>query len=203
MMPVEGESRAASQFSAGSSARAASPERVCRSATPLASACALIDCSFAVSLRRGRDDQLAAIAMRDAVIAAILIERRLAADAHPRHQAAGLVIDAGVDHLAVARRGHGADTLGRLQHDHLAAGLRQPPRDRKTDHPRTDNDALDLVHSPLQIRIAGYRINARLVQWLPRPGSIGPQVIASVCGCPFAATHSGFISGRFARLRSR
>ena len=85
--------------------------------------------------------------MRDAVIPAISIERMLAADAHPRHQAARRVIDAGVDHLAVARRGDGADPLGRLQHDHLAAGLRQPPRDGKTDHPRTDNDALDLVHS--------------------------------------------------------
>ena len=69
MMPVEGESRAASQFSAGSSARAASPESVCMSSTPLASAWALIDCSFSVSFGRRRDDQLAAIAMRDAVIA--------------------------------------------------------------------------------------------------------------------------------------
>jgi hypothetical protein len=59
------------------------------SSTPLASACALIDCSFSVSFGRRRDDQLAAIAMRDAVIAAIGIERLLAADAHPRHQAAG------------------------------------------------------------------------------------------------------------------
>ena len=97
-------------------------------------------------LRRRRDDQLAAIAMRDAVVAAIAVERVLAADAHLRHQAAGAVIDAGVDHLAVARGGHGADALGRLQHDHFAAGLGQPPRDRKPDHPRSDNDAINLVH---------------------------------------------------------
>ena len=101
-------------------------------------------CGF---LRRRRNDQLAAIAMRDAVIAAIAIERALAADAHPRHQASCRIIDAGVDHLAVARRGDGADALGRLQDDDLAPGLRQPPRDRKTDHARTDNDALNLVHS--------------------------------------------------------
>jgi len=44
-IPVEGESRAASQFSAGSSARAASPESVSRSLTPLASPGARIDCS--------------------------------------------------------------------------------------------------------------------------------------------------------------
>ena len=49
MIPVEGDSSAASQFSAGSSARAASPESVCMSVTPLASAWARIDCSFSAS----------------------------------------------------------------------------------------------------------------------------------------------------------
>ena len=146
MMPVDGDSRAASQFSAGSSARAASPGSSCRSSTPLASACARIDCSFSVSCGCRRDDQLAAIAMRDAVVAAILVQRVLAADAHLRHQAAGAVIDAGVDHLAVARGGHGADALGGLQHDHFAARLGQPPCDRKADHPRSDDDAINLVH---------------------------------------------------------
>ena len=97
-------------------------------------------------LRRRRDDQLAAIAMRDAVVAAVSVERVLAADAHLRHQAAGAVVDAGMDHLAVARGGHGADALGGLQHDHFAARLGQPPRDRKPDHPRSDDDAINLVH---------------------------------------------------------
>ena len=179
MMPVEGDNSAASQFSAGSSARASVPERVLRSSTPLASACALIDCSFSASLRRGRDDQLAAIAVRDAVIPAVSIERPLAADAHPRHQAARLVVDAGVDHLAVAGGRHRADRLGRLQQDHLAAGLRQPPRHRETDHARTDNDALNLVHSRLQAhRSWNNRINVRLVKWLPVPGQSRPRIIA-------------------------
>src|SRR5712671_4455656 len=97
-------------------------------------------------IRRRRDDQLAAVAMRDAVVAAILIKRALAADAHPRHQAPRRIIDAGVDHFAVARRRYGADALRRLQDDYLAARLRQPPRDGETDHPRTDNDTLNLVH---------------------------------------------------------
>jgi hypothetical protein len=52
--------------------------------------------------RRGCDDQLAAVAMRNAVIGAIPIQRVPAADAHLRHQAAGAVVDAGMDHLAVA-----------------------------------------------------------------------------------------------------
>src|SRR5712664_1044522 len=98
-------------------------------------------------LRRCCDDQLAAIAMRNAVIRTVFIEGTLTADAHPRHQAAGRIIDAGVDHFAVARRGNGADTFGRFQNDHLAAGLCQPPGDGKTDHPRTDDDALNFVHS--------------------------------------------------------
>src|SRR5207244_11413153 len=93
-----------------------------------------------------RDDQLAAIAMGNAVIAAILVERALAAHAHLRHQAAGAVIDAGVDHLAVAGGGDGADALGSLEHDHFAARLGQPPCDREPDHPSSDDDAIDLVH---------------------------------------------------------
>ena len=100
-------------------------------------------------IRRRRDDQLTAVAMRDAVIAAVLIQRALAADAHPRHQAPRRIIDAGVDHLAVARRGCGPDTFRRLQDDYLAACLRQPPRDGEADHPRTDNDALNFIHSQL------------------------------------------------------
>ena len=96
--------------------------------------------------RRGGDDQLAAIPVRDAVLAAITVERMLAGDAHARHQAPRLVVDAGVDHFAVARRRDGADALGRFQHDHLAPGLREPPRHRKADHASPDHDALDLVH---------------------------------------------------------
>ena len=84
--------------------------------------------------------------MRNALFAAVSIQRLFAADAHPRHQAARPVVDAGVDHLAVARGGDGADPLGRFQHDHLAAALSQPPRHGKTDHSRTDDDALDLFH---------------------------------------------------------
>src|SRR4029453_15221480 len=96
--------------------------------------------------RRRRHDQLAAIAMRNAVVAAIPVERVLAAYAHLRHQAAGAVIDPGVDPLAVAGRGDGADALSGLEHDYFAAGLGQPPCDREPDHPRSDDNAIDLVH---------------------------------------------------------
>src|SRR3981081_1191740 len=95
--------------------------------------------------------------MRNAVIPTVFIEGALAADTHPRHQAAGRIIDAGVDYLAVARRGNGSDTFRGLQDDHLAAGLCQPPRDRKTDHPRHHDHALNFVHTQLR---SGARLEA-------------------------------------------
>src|SRR5579863_9878156 len=96
--------------------------------------------------RRGSHDQLAAIAVRNALVTTIAVKGMLAGNAHPRHQTVRPIIDAGVNDLAVARRGHGPDSLGRLQHDHLAAASCEPPRNGKADHPRTDDDALDLVH---------------------------------------------------------
>ena len=97
-------------------------------------------------------DQLAAVLVGNAVLAAVMVQGLFAADAHPRHQASGGIVDAGVDHLAVARRGDGADALSRFQHDHLAAGLGQPARDRKADDASTNNDALNLVHGQLGVR---------------------------------------------------
>ena len=119
-------------------------------------------------LRRRRDDQLAAIAMRNALVAAVTVQRLLAADAHPRHQAARPVIDAGMDHFAVARGGDGADSLGGFQHDHLAAALCQPPRHGKADHSRTDDDALDLFHVKILIRIL-VRQPVQLMRQMTRP----------------------------------
>src|SRR6185312_13149486 len=98
-------------------------------------------------LRRGRNNQLAAIAMRDAVIGAVTVERLLAGNAHPRHLASSLVIDSGVDHFAVSRRGHGADAFGGFQYDHFAPGHGQPPGYRETHDPRADDDAFDPVHA--------------------------------------------------------
>ena len=96
---------------------------------------------------RGGDDQFAAISVRNAVVGAVPVQELLARDAQPRHQASRFVVDAGVDHLAVARGGHGADALGLFQHDHLAPGLRKLPCHGKADHARPDNDALNPVHS--------------------------------------------------------
>ncbi len=77
------------------------------------------------------------------------VQRPPAGDAEPRHQAAGGVVDAGVDHLAVARGRFGADRLRGFQHDHLAPRLRQRARHREADHPGSHHHAIDLVHPVL------------------------------------------------------
>ena len=145
MMPVEGESRAASQFSAGSSARAASRQQL-QIVDAIGFGMRPDRLQFFGFARCRRDDQLSAIAMGNAVARAILVKLAFTAYAHPRHQAAGLVIDAGMDHLAVPRGGDRADALSRFQHDHFATGLGEAPRDRQTDHARPNYDALNLVH---------------------------------------------------------
>ena len=146
MIPVEGDSSAASQFSAGSSARAAVARKRLHAFDAVGLGVRADRLQLLGFLRRRGHDQLAAIAMRNAVIGAISVQRAPAADAHLRHQAAGAVVDPGMDHLAVARGGHRADALGLIQHDHFAAGPSQPARDRKPDHPGSDNDAINSVH---------------------------------------------------------
>ena len=122
-------------------------------------------------LRRGCNDEFAAIAMRNAVIGAVLVKRLLAADAHPRHQAAGRIVDAGVDDFAVARGGNRADPLRRLQNDDLAAGLGQPTGDGETDHAGTDNDTLNFVHLQSRSGLVDDRSDARGMA----PGPVGDQ----------------------------
>jgi hypothetical protein len=77
-----------------------------------------------------------------------------------------------VDDLAVTRRCNGADSFGRFEDDDLAAGLRQPARDRKTDHAGTDYDALNFFHFAVRIRawLADFRSGTG--ELTPRPGSI-------------------------------
>jgi hypothetical protein len=98
-------------------------------------------------LLRGRDDQLAAIVVRHAAVAAEIVEAALAVDAGARDQAAGGVVDAGMDDLAVAGRGLGADALGGVEHQHLAPGQRQGAGDGEPDHAGADHDRIELLHA--------------------------------------------------------
>ena len=154
-MPVDGDSSAATQWSAGSR-----PRRL-RRAEPF-------DIVDAVGARRGGDpfegrdlalfggdDQLAELRERHPVLAAIGVEPPAPVDAAGRLEAALWVIDAAVDDLAVARGGLKADRPGAFEHQHLAAGQRQGPRRGEPDDPGADHDAFDLVHIRSPLSFAG------------------------------------------------
>ena len=69
------------------------------------------------------DDELAAVVVFDAARLAVGIQGAVAGDAEARLQAARRVVEAGVDHAAVARRGDGA----RMMSPPRATALRGPP----------------------------------------------------------------------------
>ena len=155
MMPVEGERRAAVQDSAGSSASASSRRQQGQVGHPVGGGAALDGFELARLLLVGRHDQLAAAGVRHAALPAIVVEHVLALDAGARHQAAGGVVDAGVDHLGVARGGLGADPLRGVQHQHLAPGERQRARHRQADDAGADHHAIEFVHRFLLAHFAG------------------------------------------------
>ena len=105
MIPVEGESSAATQRSAGSSRCACLAVSHCKSSTPFARA-------VLATRSKTRDfaffsgyDRLANLDMRDSMIAAIGVKALALGDAAACFQAAGRIIKPAMNHLAVARRG--------------------------------------------------------------------------------------------------
>src|ERR1700730_8321056 len=75
----------------------------------------------------GRDDELAAAPMRDAALATEVVQALAARDAQACLERAARIIDAGVDHLAVARAGTGSEALGGFKNQYLAAPQRELP----------------------------------------------------------------------------
>src|SRR5690606_27329240 len=71
---------------------------------------------------------------------AVLIEQLLARDAEARLQAVFRIIDAGMDHLAVARRRLLPEMAMTLEDEHLAARCRQRTGNGEADNPCADND---------------------------------------------------------------
>ena len=74
------------------------------------------------------------------------VEHRAAAHAQLGLQRPARIVDARVNHLAVARTRADADPFARLQHDDFAAARRQRPRNGESDHARPNHHAFDLVH---------------------------------------------------------
>jgi len=114
MMPVSGERSAAVQESAGSSRRAAAPSISSSPSTPLARPWGLDRFEPGKLGVSGGDDQLTAFAMRQPHGGAKVIEQPAARRAQPGTRRAGRIVDAGMNHLAVARRDTGADRGPRL-----------------------------------------------------------------------------------------
>ena len=133
MMPVDGDSSAPTQATSGSSARAALAPSGSRSVTPFLAAVSWMAASFGSWLSLRRHQQLAAARVRHVVLGAEGVEQLLAAHAQRGPQAARRIVDAGVDHLAVARARLRADQLVLLQHHRLVAGHGQRARDGQPD----------------------------------------------------------------------
>jgi hypothetical protein len=143
-MPVLGECNAATHSSCGSSARASACQQHqvidAVGGRLLAYALQLRDCAWLVH------DQLAAAPVAYAAFGAVGIQQCLAFHAQPGLERALRVIDAGVDHLAVARTGARAYGVGGFKHHHLPALQGQRARHGQTHHARAHHHTIDLVH---------------------------------------------------------
>ena len=146
MMPVEGDSSAATPFSAGSiSATWSWPSRLrSKHAVGLCMRLDLVEPGGLFC--RGGDNQLAQPAVRNAAALAIGVEPIAAFDAEPGLEAARRIVDAGMDDFTVAARGLGADPALLLRHDHLATGTGQGARDGQADHTGADNQTISRFH---------------------------------------------------------
>ena len=139
MMPVEGESSAASQWSAGSSAWAASPESVCRSGNTVGLGMRPDDPPASVPASHRCDDQLAAVSIRMPSLTAVTYSACLPLT----HIRAIWLIAGHRIHMmnSLSARRSWSDPSSSFQHDDLATSLGQSPRHGKADHSRTDDDA--------------------------------------------------------------
>ncbi|MCY1544893.1 hypothetical protein D9M68_808030 [compost metagenome] len=97
--------------------------------------------------RRVGDDQLAAPAVSDSAFRTIGVQQRPAPHTQPRLERTLGIVDAGVNHFAVARTRAGADGRLALQHHHLAPGQRQRTGHRQPDHAGADHHHIHLFHA--------------------------------------------------------
>lgn len=98
--------------------------------------------------RIGGDDQFAEALVFHAVTVAIGIQPLLALDAQLRLEAPIRVVEAGVNHLGVARADPDANPRARLHHQHLMTGLGQGTRHCQADHAGPDHHTLDIDAHP-------------------------------------------------------
>ena len=120
-----------------------------------------------------RHHELAAAPVADAVLGAELIEKFLAAKHQAGLEAAGKVVDAGVNAAGVARRRVHADGVLGLDDHHLMARQGHLAGAGETDDPRADDHAIGCFrHSPAPPR----RSTGRSVGARDRAGQYGPVI---------------------------
>src|SRR6202008_1561398 len=122
------------------------------------------------------DDELAAILVIDAAIAAVGIQRAIAGHAETRLEAARRVVETGVDHAAVPRRGDRARVGFRLEQQYLASGERERARDGEADGTRSDHDAFHPIRHMLNLSCS-----ARTSAASSRRLSTGERAAAPAC----------------------
>lgn len=105
-----------------------------------------LDCLKCFQLRHvDGDGELAATTMGDAVHLTIAIQKLLAGNAQRGLERCGRVVNAGMNHLAVARTGVHAELPLALGDDHFPAAASQCPGDRQADDAGADHHALRLA----------------------------------------------------------
>jgi hypothetical protein len=93
-----------------------------------------------------RHEQLAAALVRNTVVAAKIVQHRLAVDAQPSLVEAGRVIDAGVYHLTVARADARTDCGFALNDNHLAPRASECSGCGQAEGSGADYEAVNPLH---------------------------------------------------------
>src|SRR5690606_27053401 len=96
--------------------------------------------------RIGCDDELAAAAMRNPSRLAIGVQARRAVDADAGFQRTGRVVEAGGNHLAVARADAQPETSFALEDEYCAAGLCKRASDRQSEYAGAYDDGFRALH---------------------------------------------------------
>ena len=146
-MPVLGLCNAATQASAGSSAMACAASMIVTSSTPLASARSR---SCTSASRWPSSVATTSLPQRRCATpraSRVPIQQRASADAQPRLLHRRRVVQAGVDHFAVAGTDAGADAVLGLDDEDLVPGQRERPGTGEADDAGTDDDGADVVQA--------------------------------------------------------
>ncbi|CAH1694025.1 hypothetical protein CHELA40_50722 [Chelatococcus asaccharovorans] len=102
--------------------------------------------AFALAVVSG-NDQFATGPVRDATLGTISVKPPATFHAEACHQAAMGIVDARMDHLAVARGCLCADGAGGFEDEDIPPRLGEAARDGKADNAGTDNNDIDVFHA--------------------------------------------------------